>query len=230
MDAIGYVRVSTDKQADEGASLDVQCDKVATYCDLHDLELVEIYKDAGATAKNMDRDGLQSALAALDAGDADCIIVYKLDRLTRSTRDLCDLLDRFKGDDTPALKSVAESLDTSTAAGRMVVKMLGVVSEWECETIGERTSQAMQAKVDRGEYTGGKEPFGYMVDEGDGDAPAVLVENPEEQQILDEIHQLREEGLSLRKVAAELNRRGVARRNGNDWHHVAVSRVLKDAA
>ena len=96
--------------------------------------------------------------------------------------------------------------------------------------ISSLTSQAMQAKADRGEYTGGKVPFGYMVDEGDGDAPAVLVENPEEQQILDEIHQLREEGLSLRKVADELNRRGVARRNGNEWHHVAVSRVLKDAA
>lgn len=225
MRIIGYVRVSTEKQADEGASLDVQRRKLDCYCELHDHELVDVYTDAGASGKNMNREGLRAALDALDDGDAAGLVVYKLDRLTRSTADLGRLLERFE-DIGHDLKSVAESLDTSTAAGRMVVRMLGVVAEWERETIAERTSTALQAKADRGEYTGGKIPFGKRLADDD----RRLEDNPEEQAILDEIRRLRAEGLSLRAVADELNKRGVARRNGNDWHHVAVSRVVKGAA
>jgi len=104
--------------------------------------------------------------------------------------------------------------------------MLGVVSEWEREAIGERTAEAMQAKADRGEYTGGKVPFGKRL----GDDGVHLEDDPHEQRILALIRELREDGHTYDDVSDELNRRGLERRNGNDWHGKAVSRAQKAAA
>ena len=223
MKAIVYTRVSTDKQASDGDSLALQQSKAECYCELHDLELVDTYTDAGATGRTMDRPGLQSALDALDDGEADCLVIYKLDRLTRSTSDLCDLLKRFDEDDGPDLKSVSESIDTATAAGRMVIKMLGVVSEWGCEVIAERTAEAMGGKKGRGEYTGGQVPYGQQL-ASDG---VHLEPNPKEIEIRGRIRHLRDQGLSLRAIAGELNDRDVPRRNGNRWNAKAVSTVLE---
>lgn len=223
--AIGYVRVSTDQQAAEGVSLQAQREKVNSYCALYGFDLVGIEADEGASASTLKRDGLQRALAALENGEADALVVVKLDRLTRSVRDLDALLTRYFADGDHALVSVAEQVDTTTATGRMILNVLMSVSQWEREVIGERTSAALQHKKAQGEYTGGKIPFGKQL----GADGIHLEDNLEEQTILDEIHRLREEGLSLRAVAQELNKRGISRRNGNDWHKVAVSRALKDA-
>ena len=222
MEVIGYTRVSTTKQADDGDSLLVQRDKLECYCELHDHDLIDVHEDAGASGKDMNRDGLCAALDALEAGEADGLVVYKLDRLTRSTADLGRLLERFE-DEGVALQAVAESLDTSTAAGRMVVRMLGVVAEWERETIGERTSAALQAKAENGEYTGGNVPFGYELDE-DG---ATLVERPDEQKVVEAIRAYRDAGLSLRATAERLAERGMYNRQGNQFSASSVSNIEK---
>ena len=224
--AIGYIRVSTDQQAAEGVSLAAQREKISAYCSLYDFDLVRIEDDAGASASSLQRDGLQRALDALDAGDAEALVVVKLDRLTRSVRDLDTLLTRYFAGGELALVSVAEQVDTTTATGRMILNVLMSVSQWEREVIGERTSAALQHKKAQGEYTGGKLPFGRRL-AADG---VTLEECAEERVILDVINQLQREGLSLRKIAEELNKRGVSRRNGREWHHVAVSRVIKGAA
>lgn len=221
MQVIGYTRVSTAQQADDGDSLDVQRDKLACYCELHDHELVDVYTDAGASGKDMNRDGLQAALEAVESGEADALVVYKLDRLTRSTADLGRLLERFENNDV-ALQAVAESLDTSSAAGRMVVRMLGVVAEWERETIGERTSAALQAKADNNEYTGGKPPYGYEVSE-DG---STLVENEAEQEVIAAILEYRDAGLSLRDIGDRLADDGFTTRNDGKFWPTAIRRIL----
>src|SRR5690606_6196856 len=91
---VAYLRVSTDKQADKGVSLDAQGAKVAAYAELYDLDVVEVIVDAGVSAKTLDRPGLGKALAMLRSGKADALLVCKLDRLTRSVRDLGELVDR----------------------------------------------------------------------------------------------------------------------------------------
>lgn len=220
MKVIGYTRVSTSKQAEDGDSLDVQRDKLATYCELHDHELVDVYEDAGASGKDMERDGLRAALDALEDGDAEGLVVYKLDRLTRSTADLGRLLERFE-DKGVALQAVAESLDTSTAAGRMVVRMLGVVAEWERETIGERVSAALQAKADKGEYTGGKVPFGYQL----ADDGSTLEERTDEQKVIEAIRTYRDAGLSLRETADRLADREMYNRQGTKFNAMSISNI-----
>src|ERR1700733_6604891 len=108
---IGYVRVSTEQQADGGVSLDAQRAKLTAYALAMDLDLLEVVVDAGASAKSLARPGLQRALAALDAGAADGLLVCKLDRLTRSVRDLGELVERYFADRF-ALLSVSDSIDT----------------------------------------------------------------------------------------------------------------------
>lgn len=150
--AIGYIRVSTDKQADHGISLDAQRAKVEAYASLYDLNLVEVIVDAGASTKTLDRPRLQKALALLKSGKADALIVVKLDRLTRSVADLGTLVEKHF--QKAALLSVAEQIDTRSAAGRLVLNVLASVAQWEREAIGERTSAAMQHLKSQGKRVG----------------------------------------------------------------------------
>src|SRR5215831_17502980 len=153
--AVAYLRVSTEKQADKGVSLNAQRAKVVAYAQLYELELVDVVIDAGASAKTLDRPGLQRALEMLRAGQAEAFLVAKLDRLTRSVVHLGQLVEDYFAKDKWALLSVGEQIDTRSAAGRLVLNVLASVSQWEREAIGERTSAAMQHKASVGEYTGG---------------------------------------------------------------------------
>jgi DNA invertase Pin-like site-specific DNA recombinase len=218
--AIAYTRVSTSKQAESGDSLELQEDRIEQYGDLYDLEVVETFQDAGESGKNTDRPALSDALDELESSDVDTLVVHKLDRLTRSTADLGRLLERFDELEID-LVSVSEQLDTSSSEGRLVVRMLTLVSEWERERIEERTREALEAKRERGEYTGGDVPFGCNVDES-----GRLVNDDDERRTLEIIREYRRRGRTYAEIADELNRRDDCnRRNGNDWHKVAVSRA-----
>ncbi len=225
MRAVAYVRVSTDKQATDGVSLDMQAAKVRMYAELYGIELVEVIVDEGASAKSLDRDGLSRALALLDSGEADGLIVYKLDRLTRSVRDLGELIDRYFGPKgSAALVSVEEQVDTSTATGRMILNVLMSVSQWERETIGERTSAALRHKAKQGEYTGGPNvPYGYRIA-----ADGIRLEKHEgEQMVIQAIHEYRAAGLSLRKISAKLIEHGFTPRKGPKFSPNTINRIAK---
>ena len=217
---MAYIRVSTDKQADRGVSLEAQRAKVDAYAALYDLELVEVIVDAGVSAKTLDRPGLARALGMLRAGKAEALLVVKLDRLTRSVRDLGELVERYFAPGKAALLSVGEQIDTRSAAGRLVLNVLASVSQWEREAIGERTAAAMAHKAACGEYTGGDAPYGFTVVEG------VLVEVEAEQAVIREARRLRDAGLSLRAIAAELDRAGIRARSGKVFAASQVARVV----
>lgn len=218
---IAYLRVSTDKQADKGVSLDAQRAKVAAYAELYDLEIVEVVVDAGVSAKTLDRPGLSRALGMLDKGEADALLVVKLDRLTRSVRDLGDLVDRYFASGKAALLSVGEQIDTRSAAGRLVLNVLASVSQWEREAIGERTATAMQHKAAAGEYTGGRAPYGFAV------APdGTLTPIDAERAILEQARALHASGLSLRAVARVLGERGHASRTGRPFDAQQIRRMV----
>lgn len=218
---IAYVRVSTDKQAERGISLEAQEAKLRTYASLYSLDLVEVIVDAGVSAKTLERPGLARALAMLRTGEAEALLVVKLDRLTRSVRDLGALVERyFAAPNGPALLSVGEQVDTRTAAGRLVLNVLGAVSQWEREAIGERTSAAMRHMAEQGAYTGGRAPFGYRL-EADSLVPA-----HDEQKAIQAARAARAEGLSLRAVAARLEAQGFRARSGRTFVPVQVARML----
>jgi DNA invertase Pin-like site-specific DNA recombinase len=224
MKTVGYVRVSTDKQADRGVSLDAQAEKIRAMAVVHNAELVDIIVDGGESAKSLQRPGIDRLLALVDGKKVQAVIVGKLDRLTRSVKDLCELLERFERRGV-ALISVAESLDTSSAAGRLVLNIMTAVSQWEREAIGERTRDAMNHKRTNGERVGNIQ-FGYRL----GADGKHLEPDPAEQAVLDEIHNLRSNGHTLRGIAVALNRRGLRTRRGSAWRLEHVARVNKQGS
>jgi DNA invertase Pin-like site-specific DNA recombinase len=219
---IVYCRVSLDKQAERGVSLDVQQAKAKAYAELYDLDIVEVVIDAGVSAKTLARPGLERALGLLKSGKAEALLVVKLDRLTRSVADLGRLVERYFAPGKAALLSVGEQIDTRSAAGRLVLNVLASVSQWEREAIGERTSAALQHKASHGEYTGGDTPYGYRL-AADGER---LEPEPSEQVLLARARRLRRRGLSLRAVARELVAQGFRTRKGRPFEAVQVQRML----
>jgi DNA invertase Pin-like site-specific DNA recombinase len=205
MHVIGYVRVSTDRQAERGSSLEAQAEKIRAMALVQSAELDEIIIESGESAKSLNRPGMANLLALVDAGKVKTVIVAKLDRLTRSVKDLCELLERFERKGV-ALVSVAESLDTGSAAGRLVLNIMAAVSQWEREAIGERTRDALQHKRSQGQRVGNI-AFGFRLA---SDAQH-LEPDPTEQGVLLEILRQRHEGATLRGIAAKLNNRGYGR-------------------
>jgi site-specific DNA recombinase len=222
MKAIGYIRVSTQGQVDEGVSLEAQKSKIKAWCEVNDYELVNVYTDAGISGKTMaNREGL---LRALDAVDRDvALVTYSMSRISRSTREMLSLADKLekKGAD---LVSLTEKIDTTTAAGKMVFRMLAVLNEFERDQVSERTKAALAHKKTKGERIG-TVPYGFGLDD-DGVA---LVKNTQEQTILKSIQLLRGEGYKLREITEQLNRDGLLTRRGSEWRVQYVHNLLKVA-
>lgn len=218
--AIGYIRVSTQGQADDGVSLDAQRAKIAAWADLNGYTLGEVFADEGISGAKADRPGLALALDAVKRGDA--LVVYSLSRLARSTRHTLEIGERLEkvGAD---LVSLSERIDTTSAAGRMVFRMLAVLAEFERDQTSERTSMALKHKRAKGEKTGGSVPFGFALD-ADG---VHLIENDQEQVVIREARELHRTGLSLRKVASELHVQGLVARNGRPFQAAQVQRMIQ---
>jgi site-specific DNA recombinase len=221
MRTAGYVRVSTDRQADLGVSLEAQEAKIRAMATVRGDEIDEVIVDGGESAKDLNRPGVQRLLELVENEKIDAVIVAKLDRLTRSVKDLSQMLELFEKRRV-ALISVAESLDTSSAAGRLVITIMGAVSQWEREAIGERTRDALRHKRSQGQRVGNI-AFGFQLAQ-DGEH---LEQNPTEQAAVDEIWKLRSQGHSMRRIAAVLNHRAYRTRRGTPWRLESVARVLK---
>jgi DNA invertase Pin-like site-specific DNA recombinase len=208
--AVAYVRVSSEQQAESGLSLEHQQQKCRALATVNDFELTEIVIDAGESAASLSRPGMARVLAMVDGRHVEAVVIAKLDRITRSVRDLADLLDRFSRHKV-ALVSASESLNTETAAGRMVVRLLAVVSEWEREAIGERTRDALSAKRRRGERTGTL-PYGWHLD------GRQLVPLAGEQDLITLAAECRFGlGYTWKATAEHLNAQGHRNRAGKPW-------------
>lgn len=224
MRVIGYVRVSTEEQAADGVSLAAQEQKVRLYAALHGLDLAEVIVDPGASAKTLDRPGVARALGMLARREADGLVVYKLDRLTRSLADWSSLIEDYFGERPGrSLMSVSESIDTRTAAGRMVLNIMMTVYQWERETIAERTQAAMNYKRARGERISGPIPYGSALSE-DG---STLRDDPAERAVIATILGRRALGASPRAIAALLNARSIRAKGGGRWNESSVRSILK---
>jgi len=220
--AIAYTRVSTEEQAREGVSLDAQAVRLRAYAAARELELVELVRDEGLSGKDLERPGMRRLIAACQAGEVQAVIVAKLDRLSRRTRDLLYLIeDVFQAHDV-ALHSLAESVDTASASGRFFLRIMGALAEMERELIGERTAAALAHKKARGERLG-TTPLGYRTP-----APGQPLEPvPEEQATIRRILALWREGHSYRAIAAHLTQEGHRTKRGARWHHSTVAHLVR---
>jgi len=216
----GYCRVSTEEQAREGISLDAQEDKIRTYAQLKNLELVEIIRDEGFSGKDLQRPGLQRLLNMIQGAETEALVVYKLDRLTRNTSDLLHLIeDIFKKGNTRFF-SITEEIDTESAMGKFFLTIMGAMAQMERELISERTATALQYKKSQGQSLG-KIPFGYSRVDGK------LVPDNTEKNIIQRIKRWRKNGFSYHKIANLLNEKSIKTKcKSSLWHGSTVHYLL----
>jgi DNA invertase Pin-like site-specific DNA recombinase len=222
---IGYARVSTEDQASGGVSLDAQRRRLRAYCDAHGLTLARIEEDAGFSArKTTNRPAFQRALEAMRKGEASGLVAVKLDRLSRTTRDVLDLVARAEKEGW-ALHSIEERLDTASPQGRFCVTVLGAIAQLEREQAAERTRAAMAELRRQGRKVSSRPPLGFRF-EGER-----VVEDPAEQEVLGRMLELQDAGAGEYAVASALNREGVVNpRTGRPWFHGTVRAILHSAA
>jgi DNA invertase Pin-like site-specific DNA recombinase len=226
---VGYIRVSTDMQAQEGVSLEAQRARLQAYCTAQELTLIEVITDEGQSAKTLDRPGLRQALGLLDRGMAAGLIVPKLDRLTRSVKDLGELCERYFREGKPwRLLSVSDAIDTRSAGGMLVLNVLMSVAQWEREAIGERTREGLRHLKQQGVTLGGA-PYGWRYSEKtDAHGRRILVECEAEQAGIRRICDLYDADVYMREILKRLTAEGIPPR-GRKWHKFSLYRVLKRA-
>jgi site-specific DNA recombinase len=235
---LGYIRVSTEDQAREGVSLDAQESRLRDYCRAREWELVDVIRDEGRSAKDLRRPGLQAILAALPKKQRGwgALIVVKLDRLTRSVKDLAGLTEAFQRAKV-GFTSIAENVDTTSASGELFLNIIGALSQWERKAIGERTRAAMDhLRTTRRRI--GSTPYGYRVEpthvrrlKRNGKLEAArLIPDAAEQRVLTEILALHGRGLPLRAIAGTLAQRGLLARCGRPFAPQTLHRLVTQGA
>ena len=225
MKAIGYARVSTQGQVDNGISLEMQETKIRAYCEFNELDLVEIITDAGLSGKNVTgRPGVQRLLDLIQGRKVEAVVVYKLDRLGRSTMDLLEI-SKLLDKKNVSLHSLTEKLDTSTPHGKFFFTLTGALAEMERGIVSERTKSALGQLKANGRRTSGQAEFGYEFD-ADGN----VVQNAHEQAIIAKIRQLSSQGMSIRNIQAELTREGYLSRQGNALSVATIHGIMRKAA
>lgn len=219
--AYGYVRVSTEMQAAEGVSLEAQTERIRAWCIGNGYELADVLVDAGLSgSKSANRPGLQSALKLVCENSA-ALIVYSLSRLARSTLDAINISQKLEhaGAD---LVSLTEKIDTTSAAGKMIFRMLAVLAEFERDVISERTCSALNQLRRKGQRVSGHIPFGYDL----GADGKTLIANATELRVRDRIIGDRAAGKSLRAIAEALNAERIPTKLGKPWGASSIQSIL----
>ena len=225
--AVGYIRVSTLEQAQEGVSLDAQRDRLKTYCKGIGVRLVEIFADEGISGGTMERPGLQAALRIIQRGRANTLVVVKLDRLTRSVKDLCMLVEEYFAKDQHDLISVCGMVNTHTAAGRLMMLNLANYAQYERELISERVREAMQHMKAQGVRLG-VAPYGYRHSQQlDDKGRRILEPVAAEQEVIQQIATWRAQGHQWLTIAGMLKEKGIQSRRGKEWTPSVISKVLE---
>ncbi|MCL2106084.1 MAG: recombinase family protein [Oscillospiraceae bacterium] len=219
-----YVRVSTEEQAQEGFSIRGQEQKLKDYALIKDWTIYKIYADEGISGKNItERPAVNELILDIKAGHVKNVLVFKIDRLTRSTADLLYLVDLFNQHDC-AFNSLMESIDTQTASGRMFLKIIGIFAEFERENIIERVKLGNERKVKEG-YTLGGRRVSYGYDRPKGQEIQTI--NEAEAFIVRDIFEMYvRQGMSITAIARVLNLRGIPTKEASTWTNSQVKDIL----
>jgi len=229
--AVGYVRVSTTRQARHGVSLDQQRQAIAREVIRRGMVLVDVIADEGRSGRTSNRPGLREAVRLAKSNRA-TLVVYSLSRFARNTRDaLATIQDLERAGSS--LVSVSESLSTIDACGRMVVTMLAALAQLEGDLISERNAATAEYLRSQGRKTGGNVPFGKVAVEvevanGNGEPRTLrrLEPHPDEARVVEFIMQLHGKGRSLRGIVADLNAEKTPTRTGSSWSLGQVVRIV----
>ena len=217
-----YCRVSTEEQATEGFSIHAQKDKLTKYANINDWDIVDYYVDDGISGKNLtERPEVSRLIEDVKKGKIKNVLIYKLDRLTRSVKDLIYLIELFDKNNC-TFNSQTEKIDTSNAVGRMFVKIIGIFAEFERENLAERVTLGYEQKTREGNYTNCNGVFGYDYIVGKGK----LKLNKNEAGYVRKIYNWYLEGESMLKIAKKLKYLNVPTKRGGHWNQSTIYSIL----
>ena len=220
---IGYIRVSTINQAEEGVSLEAQRRKIEAYCDLHDLHLTEITEDAGISGKSVNgRPGIQMVIDKVKSRKVDNVVVFKLDRLARNLKEACEISELMQKKGV-ALHSISEKIDTGSATGKLFYNILSAMNEWERGVISERTVTALALKKSKGQRISRFAPYGYKFD-GDN-----IVKVDKEQEVIQIVKNMAAKGNTIQSIINYLSIQGYSNRKGNGFGISEIWKLRKSA-
>lgn len=217
-----YIRVSTEDQAKDGFSIHAQREKLTKYAEANEWDIVDYYVDDGISGKNLvDRPEVTRMLEDVKSGKINNVLIYKLDRLTRSMKDLIYLIEFFESNNC-TFNSQTEKIDTSNAVGRMFVKIIGIFAEFERENLAERVSFGYEQKTREGNYTNTNGVYGYDYIVGEGK----LEINSEEAELVKKIFELYISGESYFKIAKKFNITNVPTKRGGHWASGTIKSII----
>lgn len=218
-----YPRVSGHEQEDN-YSIPEQIDRMQKYCDARDWIVYKIYTDSGFSGSNIERPGLQQMIKDAESGKFDLVLVYKLDRLSRSQKDTLYLIEDVFDKHGVAFASMTENFDTSTAHGKFIIGILAVFAQLEREKIRERTMIGKDSRAKEGKWHGSRwVPTGYDYIDGE------LVPNEYEVMQIKEIVELFLKRTPVRTIANMMTEKGYKHKHG-DWDAKTIRRVLSNPA
>ena len=218
-----YIRVSTEEQATEGYSISAQREKLKAYCQSQGWQGYKFYVDEGISAKDTNRPQLLRMIKHIEDEKIKTVLVYRLDRLTRSVLDLYKLLETFDKHGC-TFKSATEVYDTGSAMGRLFITLVAALAQWERENLGERVRMGQIEKARQGEYAA-KAPFGFDKDENDK-----LIPNPKEKKIIMMMATKIKEGYSIRQLSNYMDDMGIPPIRGYKWHIRTILDILQNPA
>lgn len=222
MRLVGYLRVSSQGQVEDGHGLDIQEKAIRSWCRTHRHRLVAVHRDEGISGKLESRDGLEEALSAVRFNGADGLVVASLDRLARSlTVQEAALQQVWSAGGRVFAVDTGEVLadDPDDPVRTFVRQVLGAVSQLEAGMIARRLRRGRLHKLQSGGYAHGAPRYGWKAEGGE------LVPDPVEQAVVERISELRAEGASFREIAETLNTDGVLSKRGGRWYPQTVARV-----
>lgn len=216
-----YPRVSTQEQVKEGYSIGEQIERLNKYCDAMGWDVYKVYTDAGFSGANTDRPGLQAMIQDVKAGKVEKVVVFKLDRLSRSQLDTLYLIEKVFLANGVDFVSMNENFDTSTPFGRAMVGILAVFAQLEREQIKERMIIGKEGRAKEGLWHGGRQPIGYDYDP----VQKRLIVNDFEALAVREAFEEFSKGVPINKIAANLRNKGYTHKHGK-WEPTTIRKIL----
>ncbi|MDD5354092.1 MAG: recombinase family protein [bacterium] len=219
-----YTRVSTEDQAKEGYSLEVQREYLESFCQREGYEIYKVYSDDGISGYSAERPALKEMFAGAKAKRFELILVYKIDRFSRNLKDLLNLVDELCTYGV-GFKSASEPFDTTTSAGKLMFQQLGSFAEFERNRLAERVFPGMIKGVQQGNWQGARyAPFGYRYSK----ERKLLEKDEKEALVVKNIFSMFLTGKSVRSITIYLTNKGHRNRNGNIFTTKLISDILKN--
>ena len=215
-----YIRVSTQRQVENGQSIENQLKRLRDYCQYNDFHNIIEISDEGVSGKSQNRSGFKKMMTLIQNHQVENVVVYSLSRFGRNTIEVIQTIELFNKLGI-SFHSLTENLDTSTSVGRFFISILSSLSQLEREQIGERTKSVLQMKKEKGERVG-QINFGYKLGENNK-----LVICEDEQETLSLIKKLKRKGYTFQKISNELSRlKRESKKNGTNWSKNQVTRLF----